>query len=228
MIMRFRAIDEPFEISDEYVTYICIENKAYYSQILFSLYNIIEYNIESDEIKLFEDEKLNISKVARLIVDVLSYDINNRLIQGKLYKKIEQMIIADEAVSYNIQSISNNLYTLFSELFLDIDTDLECKTSIEVKEFIKLFSVSFAEKNFNSIFDKVIGIIDIFAYLNDNTVIFFSNLSHFIPDDKIKEICKYATYKKVKVVLLEQGSEIIDKEYCKLYYIDNDYDVFEK
>lgn len=226
MILRIKGIEEAFLISDEYVTCISFEDKDFFSNVIFKLFMAIEHGIENDEIRIFDNKQVDISKEVELIIDVLNYNINNRSIQTKLYKYIENILLQDFEAKHRLDLVSENILQIVSNITLDIEGELMYKHDIEIKDYLKMISLEFDDIHINSIFDKVLLLIDVLSNFANNKIIFLVNISHYLSNQKIQEICKYAVYMKIKLLILEQNKETFDKEHCKQYYIDKDYDVF--
>ena len=121
------------------------------------------------------------------------------------------------------QTIFQNLLLNVLDVFNEFPFEFNYKESIGIQEYLKLLGLKISN-NKGKITDTIFSLIDVVEYLSIAKILIFVNLKLYLIDDELKEIYKYAMYKKVNILLIETGEEKEPLENEKILYIDSDYD----
>ena len=227
MKMRIFSFETEITFSDDYVNVIQIENHKLFGRLVSSIYkmsNGIEEGID-EKVILEENEKiLNFSKETMFIMDFMNFDFNQRKIQNALYHYIEQSYNLEYEKLDEFQTTFYNLCLDVSDMLVDLPFEFECKETIEVLDYLKMIGLKIKQNSYQTILERLLLIIDVVQNFHLAKVLFLVNVKSFLEEDEIVELYKYSKYKKLELLLLENGEEQKNLEYEKILLIDSDYD----
>lgn len=225
MIMKIFSLENDITFTEEYINILQIQDKKLFTNVINSLNDNIN-NIEDTKeriIILDNDIEIKIEKEVLMIIDVFNIDFNQKKIQSALYNKIEKIYKQEFERMSEFQTIFQKLQLNVLDVFNEFPFEFNYKESIGIQEYLKLLGLKISN-NKGKIIDTVFSLIDVVEYLLVAKLLIFVNLKLYLGDDELKEIYKYAMYKKVNILLIETGEEKEPLENEKILYIDSDYD----
>ena len=225
MIMKIFSLENDIIFKEEYINVLQIQDKKLFTNVINSLNDNIN-NIEDTKeriIILDNDIEIKIEKEVLMIIDVFNIDFNQKKIQSALYNKIEKIYKQEFERMSEFQTIFQKLQLNVLDVFNEFPFEFNYKESIGIQEYLKLLGLKISN-NKGKITDKIFSLIDVVEYLSIAKILIFVNLKLYLIDDELKEIYKYAMYKKVNILLIETGEEKEPLENEKILYIDSDYD----
>ena len=225
MIMKIFSLENDIIFTEEYINVLQIQDKKLFTNVINSLNDNIN-NIEDTKeriIILDNDTEIKIEKEVLMFIDVFNIDFNQKKIQSALYNKIEKIYKQEFERMSEFQTIFQNLLLNVLDVFNEFPFEFNYKESIGIQEYLKLLGLKISN-NKGEITDTISSLIDVVEYLLIAKILIFVNLKLYLIDDELKEIYKYAMYKKVNILLIETGEEKEPLENEKILYIDSDYD----
>ena len=225
MIMKIFSLENDIIFTEEYINVLQIQDKKLFTNVINSLNDNIN-NIEDTKeriIILDNDIEIKIEKEVLMIIDVFNIDFNQKKIQSALYNKIEKIYKQEFERMSEFQTIFQKLQLNVLDVFNEFPFEFNYKESIGIQEYLKLLGLKISN-NKGEITDTIFSLIDVVEYLLIAKILIFVNLKLYLIDDELKEIYKYAMYKKVNILLIETGEEKEPLENEKILYIDSDYD----
>ena len=225
MIMKIFSLENDITFTEEYINVLQIQDKKLFTNVINSLNDNIN-NIEDTKeriIILEGDTEIKIEKEVLMIIDVFNIDFNQKKIQNALYNKIEKIYKQEFERMSEFQTIFQKLQLNVLDVFNEFPFEFNYKESIGIQEYLKLLGLKISN-NKGKITDTIFSLIDVVKYLSVTKILIFVNLKLYLIDDELKEIYKYAMYKKVNILLIETGEEKEPLENEKILYIDSDYD----
>lgn len=225
MIMKIFSLENDITFAEEYINILQIQDKKLFTNVINSLNDNIN-NIEDTKeriIILEGDTEIKIEKEVLMIIDVFNIDFNQKKIQNALYNKIEKIYKQEFERMSEFQTIFQKLQLNVLDVFNEFPFEFNYKESIGIQEYLKLLGLKISN-NKGKITDIIFSLIDVVKYLSVTKILIFVNLKLYLIDDELKEIYKYAMYKKVNILLIETGEEKEPLENEKILYIDSDYD----
>ena len=227
MKMRIFSFETEICFSDDYVNVIQVENHKLFGNLVNSIYrmsNGIEEGIP-EQIVLEESGKvLNCSKETMFIMDFMDFDFNQRKIQNALYHYVEEVYNLEYERFDKFQTSFYNLNLDMFDILVELPFEYECKENIEVQDYLKMIGLKVKQNGEQTILERLLLIIDVVHYFRLAKIVFLVNVKSFLENDELVELYKYSKYKKISLVLLESGAEIMPIQYEKILLIDNDYD----
>ena len=225
MIMKIFSLENDIIFTEEYINVLQIQDKKLFTNVINSLNDNIN-NIEDTKeriIILDNDTEIKIEKEVLMFIDVFNIDFNQKKIQSALYNKIEKIYKQEFERMSEFQTIFQNLLLNVLDVFNEFPFEFNYKESIGIQEYLKLLGLKISN-NKGKITDTIFSLIDVVEYLSIAKILIFVNLKLYLIDGELKEIYKYAMYKKVNILLIETGEEKEPLEKEKILYIDSDYD----
>ncbi len=225
MIMKIFSLENDIIFTEEYINVLQIQDKKLFTNVINSLNDNIN-NIEDTKeriIILDNDTEIKIEKEVLMFIDVFNIDFNQKKIQSALYNKIEKIYKQEFERMSEFQTIFQKLQLNVLDVFNEFPFEFNYKESIGIQEYLKLLGLKISN-NKGKITDTIFSLIDVVEYLSVTKILIFVNLKLYLIDDELKEIYKYAMYKKVNILLIETGEEKEPFENEKILYIDSDYD----
>ena len=225
MIMKIFSLENDIIFKEEYINVLQIQDKKLFTNVINSLNDNINNIDDTKEriIILDNDTEIKIEKEVLMIIDVFNIDFNQKKIQSALYNKIEKIYKQEFERMSEFQTIFQKLQLNVLDVFNEFPFEFNYKESIGIQECLKLLGLKISN-NKGKIIDTVFSLIDVVEYLSVAKLLVFVNLKLYLSDDELKEIYKYAMYKKVNILLIETGEEKEPLENEKILYIDSDYD----
>ena len=225
MIMKIFSLENDITFTEEYINVLQIQDKKLFTNVINSLNDNINNIDDTKEriIILDNDTEIKIEKEVLMIIDVFNIDFNQKKIQSALYNKIEKIYKQEFERMSEFQTIFQKLQLNVLDVFNEFPFEFNYKESIGIQECLKLLGLKISN-NKGKIIDTVFSLIDVVEYLSVAQLLVFVNLKLYLSDDELKEIYKYAMYKKVNILLIETGEEKEPLENEKILYIDSDYD----
>ena len=225
MIMKIFSLENDIIFTEEYINVLQIQDKKLFTNVINSLNDNIN-NIEDTKeriIILDNDTEIKVEKEVLMFIDVFNIDFNQKKIQSALYNKIEKIYKQEFERMSEFQTIFQKLQLNVLDVFNEFPFEFNYKESIGIQENLKLLGIKISN-NKGKITDTIFSLIDVVEYLSIANILIFFNLKLYLIDDELKEIYKYAMYKKANILLIEAGEEKEPLENEKILYIDSDYD----
>lgn len=225
MIMKIFSLENDIIFTEEYINVLQIQDKKLFTNVINSLNDNINDIEDTKEriIILDNDTEIKIEKEVLMFIDVFNIDFNQKKIQSALYNKIEKIYKQEFERMSEFQTIFQKLQLNVLDVFNEFPFEFNYKESIGIQEYLKLLGLKISN-NKGKITDTIFSLIDVVEYLSVTKILIFVNLKLYLIDDELKEIYKYAMYKKVNILLIETGEEKEPFENEKILYIDSDYD----
>ncbi len=208
MIMKIFSLENDIIFTEEYINVLQIQDKKLFTNVINSLNDNIN-NIEDTKeriIILDNDTEIKIEKEVLMFIDVFNIDFNQKKIQSALYNKIEKIYKQEFERMSEFQTIFQKLQLNVLDVFNEFSFEFNYKESIGIQEYLKLLGLKISN-NKGKITDTIFSLIDVVEYLSIAKILIFVNLKLYLLDDELKEIYKYAMYKKVNILLIETGEE---------------------
>jgi CRISPR-associated protein Csn2 len=212
MQINFPLFDESIEVKGS--TTLVIEDTQVFSNFIKLTY---QYSGE-DGLKIF-NEKQNRLKPTELVIitDILGFDINSSSTLKLIYADLEEQLNVKPEVKSMIQKLTATISELIGYELLEHELDLE-EDEITIQELFKALGVKI-ETSSDTIYEKMLEIIQIFKYLSKKRLLVFVNTCSYLTKEELLELHKYISLNNTQVLFVEPrkivGIEqyILDKDY---------------
>ncbi len=220
MIFSYPLFSSPFELEEEKISVLIIENKAYFRRILHDLF-LQSSGLEGECLFFDNDKELKISKSAEIIIDFFHIDINQTKNLTKLYTALKSDYMGGENYGKYLD-LSSNISSFMTELIADFEYDLIYDEQVDLAQFFKAIGLKFSleEKDF---LERLMDYLLLLSKYFQIKIFILVNLKSLLTDDELANFYKFLFYNKIVVLLIESqlksknGDEkvrIIDQDLC--------------
>lgn len=210
--INFGVLDQPIEVTG--ATILAIEDTEMFAHLVKLFY---QYDGES-ELRLFDGKQkgLKVSELM-LITDVLGYELNSTAILKLIYGDLEQQLNEKPEVKSMIDKLTATISELINYELLEHELDLE-SDEITIIELFKALGIKI-ETTSDTIFEKLIEIIQVFKNLSKKKILVFVNACSYLTKEELTELNNYISLYGVDVLYLEPRRVSGFKQYI----LDEDY-----
>lgn len=220
MIIDIYGIDK-LSFDDTNNNILVIEETDLFSKIISSLYS---YDKEENDIVIYNHEKVMLKNQILFITDIFGFDFQTKTIINKLNNDICKQIMSNSELELDIIQKINSINNLIDDYLFDYNLDIKIKEEKQIENYIKYLGLSI-ECHENSLFEKMINIIEIISELFPDLYIICFNQLNYFNKQQIIEIFKYKNYKKCNILFIE--NRIYEIESTVSTVIDQDYYVYQ-
>ena len=220
MIIDIYGIDK-LSFDDTNNNILVIEETDLFSKIISSLYS---YDKEENDIVIYNHEKVMLKNQILFITDIFGFDFQTKTIINKLNNDICKQIMSNSELELDIIQKINSINNLIDDYLFDYNLDIKIKEEKQIENYIKYLGLS-SECHENSLFEKMINIIEIISELFPDLYIICFNQLNYFNKQQIIEIFKYKNYKKCNILFIE--NRIYEIESTVSTVIDQDYYVYQ-
>lgn len=209
------------EFRENVVNLIVIEDKKIFREYVGELYSqCMELNDSGRFVLSSEEKEIKLSKKAEIILDFYSLDINNKKIITKVYNKLKE--ISTEEDMYVETGKINSEIVRYVDKIVDIsDYPLEFSIDMDIIDLFKMTNVKFL-KDYASELDRICDYISVVNEITGKDIFIFVNFRDFFKLDELKGFYKFAAYKKIFLIMIENTAIDICDEFEKVFILDED------
>lgn len=209
------------EFRENIVNLIVIEDKKVFREYIGELYSqCMELNDSGRFVLSNEEKEIKLSKKVEIILDFYSLDINNKKIITKVYNKLKE--ISTEEDMYVETGKINSEIVRYVDKIVDIsDYPLEFSIDIDIVDLFKMANVKFL-KDYTSELDRICYYISVVNEITGKDIFIFVNFRDFFELEELEEFYKFAAYKKIFLIMLENEVNNVCNEFEKVFVLDKD------
>lgn len=198
MNLNFPLLDQSIKI--EGPTVFVVEDVSLFAKLVKLFYL---YDGEENELKLYTNrfESLKLNELV-VITDILGYDINTNSVLKLIYTDLEMQLNSKPEVKTMLDKLSMKITELISYELLDNELDLEYD-EITIQELFKSLGIKIETKS-DTIFEKLIEIIQVFRYLAKKKLLVLINIGTFLTKNELDKFLEYIRLSQIDVLLLER------------------------
>ncbi len=215
MKINFPVLDEPILINRS--TCLVIEDVQVFAKVVQLFY---QYEGEGD-LKLFDDKQRAVKPAELMIViDVLGFEINSAATLKLIYADLEEQLNENLEIKGKIESLVANIGDLLAEELIEQELDLQ-SGELTILDLFKVFNIRIETRS-DTIFEKVLEIIQVFKYLVKKKLLVLINVSTFLTQQERLELEKQISLQEIDVLFLEPRKVsgikqlVLDKDYFLL------------
>ena len=209
------------EFRENIVNLIVIEDKKVFREYVGELYSqCMELNDSGRFVLSNEEKEIKLSKKVEIILDFYSLDINNKKIITKVYNKLKE--ISTEEDMYVETGKINSEIVRYVDKIVDIsDYPLEFSIDIDIVDLFKMANVKFL-KDYTSELDRICDYISVVNEITGKDIFIFVNFRDFFELEELEEFYKFAAYKKIFLIVIENEVNNVCNEFEKVFVLDKD------
>ena len=209
------------EFKENIVNLMVIEDKKVFREYIGELYSqCMDLNDSGRFVLSNEEKEIKLSKKVEIILDFYSLDINNKKIITKVYNKLKE--ISTEEDMYVETGKINSEIVRYVDKIVDIsDYPLEFSIDIDIVDLFKMANVKFL-KDYTSELDRICDYISVVNEITGKDIFIFVNFRDFFELEELEEFYKFAAYKKIFLIVIENEVNNVCNEFEKVFVLDKD------
>lgn len=219
MKLTYAKYNLVIELSESKPSVLIIENPQNMAEFMQELYNqhcgLIEKFVLSEE-----DKILKLNKIADMVIEPYSLDLNRKNIINGLYSYMND--IANDCIEES-EVLNTNIQLVIDKITDNVPyNNITHQFDFNWTDMFKLYGVKI-DSDYQTIIEKLVEYIKICSFICKYKLIIFVNLKTYLSDEEIEELYKISNYCKISLLLIESrekdwnGDEmeyIIDKDQC--------------
>lgn len=217
--LNFPLLDDPIELVKS--TVLVINDVPLFARLNRAFYH---YD-DQEDVKLYDLKYKPVKSTELLVItDFLGFDVNSATVLKLVYADLEQQLNEKPEVKSMIDKLTATITELIGYELLEHDLDLEVD-EITVLELFKALGIKI-ETLSDTIYEKLIEIVQIFKYLSKKKLLVLVNACLFLSANELEELCQYISLSNVNVLFLETkeiDQQIVGNIEVDQYLIDSDY-----
>lgn len=226
MILKIAGINSIIDFKN-IINVLEIQDKGMYRNIISNLSNAINNKEDINEIMIVEnEEKVDINKVAQIVIDPFNIEFNSKDILGKLYSRIEQLNLLESATNSEYEKTTLELLSYIRELLVDLPFECNINEKIGIKDLLKILSVKIDTSQYETLEDKLMFLIDLINEFEICNILILVGIKQYFDEEKLNVLYRYAISKEIRLLLLE-NTEMKKIKLENKIVIDEDFVDFE-
>lgn len=192
-------IEAPIELSPGSPVVLTIESPREFYLLVEDMIGLLD-GAETSFSLWDGDMRIKTSDRCEIVADVFSFEVTDRKIVTALYKRLQSNFLdGDFVVPFGeaATAAENFLGALCDTVDFPIEYD-----ELSLDALLKTFAVRPA-KNYDTLLEKIVAYIDIFAELKRVDVFVFVGLKDVLPDDELALLYRHCELKKIALLLIE-------------------------
>lgn len=200
IVINHVHLETELVITSETTQLLIIENPSEFYSLVSMLYKQIEGE-EGDFIFLANNQPINCSKFAFMIVDLFNFDLNDKKIVNLLYKKLEGVAINEKYAK--LSELNSVVVSFLEDLTFSVPFSLDYG-EIQPIDFFKSASLKF-EKTYDTLLEKIICYVNALIELKGCEFFVFVNLKGVLSDTELSMLYKHCSLEQVGLLLIENS-----------------------
>lgn len=223
---KFYLFENEIIFDENYINILEIQNKEQFKKVSYLINLYSKENDVGNEFMYIINEKI-VDATSNIFVmnDFFNIESNTKRILKLLYEDIN-LKYKDEFGEIDIISKFDLIYKNIREILMEYDYEFEYKLELGIIDFLKMISLKFDEKNYNTPIKNTYFILDLISEFKISNLLVLINLKSFLEEDELIEFYKAAKQRNVDVLFIESNIDKKIKIYENKLIIDNDYDEF--
>ena len=204
MNIVFSGFSRPIEVSSSFVRTIEIENKVLFTRVCQSLLSGAgEFAKEPYSLWDEKDAELAATTAFLSVSNPLALPWDSKDLAGKLYRRLEQLMLEDEEAREEIERLSIEIDSSILRLTHQVNGDYSFAVEWGLRKYLKSFSF-FVDRDENaSYLDSLNTFLDFAADMSLKKVLLFVNLKTFLSGNEYEQILERIFFHGFSVMLLE-------------------------
>ena len=223
MNINFTKYQAVFNIQEDKINTLIVENETAMSDIVFDIYNQT-YGAEGAVTAYHDDKILNMSKDIRLILNPFAVDLNDKQIIKTLY---QQMLEIGNENAELCAKVNEDCINFLDKILLSVsDSNIVYDLSLNMESFFKSYNVHFYDE-YDDICEKLEEYIRLETVYGRVKLFIFANLKSYLSIESFNKFKKMIMYYNAKILIIEpRERNEIEVENCTI--IDNDLCIIQK
>lgn len=211
--INFSLLEESINV--ENATFIVLEEPQIFSNCVKQVYQYTE----DGEFKIFNSSYKSLKESELMIVtDIMGFDVNIASVLKLIYADLDDQLNEKPEIKSKINRLTSEINDIMNYELLEHEIDLEEDEEITFLELFKVLGIKIETKS-DTIFERLIEIIQVFKYLSKKKILILVNVASFFTNAELKELVDYISLLQIDVLFLEPRKRSVVSQYI----IDEDF-----
>lgn len=221
------GIETPLTLSECYIRTLRLEGGGNFYRTVNEL--IALFDGEDSPFTCWDgDEMIKPAKYGDMVVNLFTFDLNDKKVLTLLYKQLEADYFNGEGIlSFN--EINSKIHSFILNDAFDYPFTLDVD-DITFANLLKLCNVR-VSSSADTLIEKLVCYINLLVSLKKSRFFIFVNIKSFLSDDELEMLFNHCINEKVALMFIESGkgkslpfekSVIITEDLCELLENDSD------
>lgn len=222
MKLCFSGLERPIDLKPGLVTTLEVQNRVLFRRICSSLlsnegrYAVEPYSLWEEDVELRPQDRFF------FVNSPLELPWDRRELVNGLSKRMEELVLEDEAVRIDIETLAASMESSISQLALQLHSDYGFALNWDLKRYLKSFGFGVDAVADCTPFDNLINFFHLALDARVNSVFVFTNLKLFFSENEVRQLIEQMVFSGLSVLLLETVPDHSDYEVEQKYTIDQD------
>lgn len=206
MILKFSGMESSVEFIAGKPATMDIRNEKLFSRVCLSLASGLgEDALEPYAVWDDEDKQIRPSSALMVISDPLNLPWGHRLLSGKLYEKVEKLILEDDELREKIETINHEIEQEVSMCALQMNSDYSFGIEWALNKYLKAFNFGVENTPDDSLFDKLIRFLSLAADVSFKESLIFINVRKFLTKNEMDDLVKQTIFLNLSCLFVENS-----------------------
>ena len=152
-----------------------------------------------------EDKQIRPSNALMVISDPLNLPWGHRSLSGKLYEKVERLILEDDELREKIETINHEIEQGVSMCALQMNSDYSFGIEWALNKYLKAFNFGVENTPDDSLFDKLIRFLSLAADVSFKESLIFINVRKFLTKNEMDDLVKQTIFLNLSCLFVENS-----------------------
>lgn len=204
MNLMLSGFEAPIEIKGGHALSFEIEDRRLFARVCQSLHSELgEEALEPYAVYDDEGGKVRPAKAFLLVFNPFDLPWNAKPLMGKIIDRMEEMLLADDALRLGIEERGRALSTAVEEMGLQLQSDYAFKVDWGIAEYLKSFDFEVEVDEADSLLENLIKFLKLAEDASLKKALCFLNLKNFLDETELEEFFCQVFLSKSKVLMLE-------------------------
>lgn len=222
MKLRINGFDNEIDFKNN-INILVIEDKKTFVRTISLINNKVLGSEEKELLLLSDLKELKMSEKVYLLFDLYNIEYNVKKILNKIYSILDKNLRQTEDMELHrkLFELRNIIISEVNELPFEFTISDE----VDYKDLLKIFDLKIDAFSYETVFEKIILLVDLIKTLNLAEVLIIPNLKIYLTNEELLELYKYLMYNNLNLLIIENNpTERL--EYEVIYHIDKNFDEF--
>lgn len=219
MRLAYELLESPEKLYVGRICCITIENSYEFKRVLDALQNA------EDRVSFYKDNEPLKPKEFIFIENILSMDLNDRKVIGKVYKYLEELMLEEDFL-IRTNNLSSIIGEYLEDLIFESDFPLGIQEDFNRQNLLKAMGLNVINES-ETFVEKIIDYFELVLRFSDYKLIVFANLLAYLDEVELAQLIRFAEINGLSLVTIErirtnntfidQANHILfDKDLCRV------------
>lgn len=228
MLISFVGFDNPVIFDRTHASVVQIANESLYARVCQSLISgkgedaVEPYSIWDDN-----GVEIRASQAFLPIINPFDLPRKHKTLLNGLYERLYQNLLVDEDARSKLQHLSERMETAVAEMAFQLNGNYGFGLKWDMREYLRAFGFGAETLTSASLFENLIGFVELVADVGLDKTLLFVNLKTFLTENELEELYRTLIFYGIQTLLLENHQSEVYSEFEHKTIIDRHFLEYE-